>query len=357
MAEGFSCLSTLEAKAREETGKRLVEVPQPFLDFNPLTASDETLARYGIVPRPHEADNPVLLSLWQRALSPPVRIKAVHLKDLIFDTSYRLARPDAVTQLQMGAAASRYGASNNWSGAFIVAERARRFTWVGGQWKVPTPIPPLNKAGELDDGDYRVATWIGLDGNYRRSESLPQAGTTQTIVVTGGVAAAPIYSVWFQWWTRNQAYPVKTFDPALFPVEAGDEMDCLLAVDAGSATVNITITNHTQAWAAPIKYAAPNDAGLIAVGSTAEWVVERPQSFIPPCDFYQLPDYGHVCFTHCTTAAAHDPPSDKNPGSLLDARRIRMRLDVAGPPHRSAIISHPEKLGLHSLRTSYRSPF
>jgi hypothetical protein len=145
-----------------------------------------------------------------------------------------------------------------------------------------------------------------------------------------------------------------TFDPAVYPVADGDEMICILAVNAGSNSVNVLMADLTQLWAVVFLFLG-NGAGLPAEGCTAEWIVERPTSFNPPYPLYSLPDYGQVLFLNCTSSEAHDPPGGAGL-DLADARRIRMRLDVTGPPHRSAIISRPEKAGVHSLRTRYRSP-
>jgi len=101
-------------------------------------------------------------------------------------------------------------------------------------------MPP---EGVLIDDCYQAVTWVGLDGNFRRSRSLPQAGTTQSIKVKGGVAAAPTYAVWFQWWVRDKLYPPATFDPVKFPVTDGDEILCILAVDSTSNAVFILIAN------------------------------------------------------------------------------------------------------------------
>lgn len=344
----------LQQQARAEVKERLIEKPQPPPDFNPLDAPDEQLLFYGIMPKPRE--NLVLLDLWEKALSRPQQLRALQFKDLNFNARYRTAKPGAAFASDVGALGqrpSRFGSSRNWSGAYVVANEFRRFTVVGAAWNIPKPEAPVPPGDVLIDDIYQAVTWVGLDGNFRRSRSLPQAGTTQSIEVNGGVAATPTYAVWFQWWVRGQLYPPATFDPAKFPVANGDEMICILAVDSTSDAVLILIANSTKSWTAPVYYGT-NLAGLLVEGSTAEWIVERPTHLEPPYRLYPLPNYGRVIFQGCVTAEAHDPPLGA-PGDLTDARRVRMSLDVAGPPHRSAIISRPTKLDANTLQADYRA--
>ncbi len=344
--------------ASAEVARRLVEKPQPPPEFNPLRASDEELAAFGIAPRPPETEHPVLSALWREALSPPMRLEAVQLADLTFDPSYRLTglrKTVQAVKTALGPGQSRQTGSTNWSGAYVVANRYRRFTAIGATWRVPTPEAPKTAGGGLTDGDYRVATWVGLDGNFRRSQSLPQAGTTQAVVVAGGAAAAPTYSVWFQWWVRDQLFPPVTFDAVKYPVGAENRMVCILAVNSTSDAVYVLMANLSKLWTLPLLYIGDNPLGLSVEGSTAEWIVERPTDLNPPFPVFPLPDYGQVEFQSCAATQAHDPLFGA-PVNLDNARRVRMRLDVTGPPHRSAIISRAEKLGAHSLRTHYIEP-
>lgn len=344
----------LRQAARIAVQERLIERPQPPPDFNALRASDEQLLRHGIMPKPRE--NRVLLRLWEKALSPPQQLRALQFEELKFEAEYRLARPITAFARDVGALSqtpSRFGRSRNWSGAYVVANRYRRFTVIGAAWNVPMPKAPETPDGDLIDDTYRAVTWIGFDGNYLRSRSLPQAGTTQSVTVVGGAAASPTYEVWFQWWVRDQLFPPVTFDPVKYPVGEGDEMLCILAVDKTSGIVFVLLANLRKFWTVPIHYGT-NEAGLGVEGSTAEWIVERPTHFEPPYRLYPLPNYGHVVFEDCITAEAHDPPLGA-PGDLTDARRVRMTLEVIGPPHRSAVISRPKKLDANTLQASYRA--
>jgi hypothetical protein len=344
----------LEAEIRAIIEKRLVTTEQPPRDFDALIASRADLEGFGIAPMPSEPGNPGLLALWQEALARPIVLKTLTLKDIKLDFSYRLAKPDEINEDALGRrglGTSRQSSSRNWSGASVVANKFRRFTAIASLWRVPLPNPP---PGAPVDGDYRATTWIGLDGDRLRSRSLPQLGTTQAVVVASGVAQPPTYSAWFQWWVRDAIYPPMTFDPTIYPVDAGDTIISYLWVNAGSNSVNVIMANVSQLWAVIFKFLG-NGASLPVEGSTAEWIVERPTDLNNPDVLYPLPDYGQVLFLACNTAAAHDPPGGVA-GDLDDARRIRMRLDVTGPPHRSAIISLAQKFGSHSVLTRYRAP-
>lgn len=261
-------------RARAEVKNRLLVRPQPPDAFDALRASNERLREFGIMPRPRE--NPVLSNLWQRTLSPPQRIKALRLKDLRFDAQYFIARSSATFASDVGvpdSGPSRFGSSRNWSGAYLVANRYRRFTVVAAAWNVPSPEAPISSSGVLVDDCYQAVTWVGLDGNFRRSRSLPQAGTTQSVEVVGGVPAKPTYAVWFQWWVRDQLYPPVKFDPAKYPLAEGDEVICILLVDSMSNAVFILMANVKKFWTAPLLFRGVNQAGLPVEGSTAEWIV------------------------------------------------------------------------------------
>jgi len=65
----------LQQHARAEVKERLIEKPLTPPDFNRLLAPDEQLRSYGIMPKPR--DNPVLLDLWEKALSHPQQLKAL----------------------------------------------------------------------------------------------------------------------------------------------------------------------------------------------------------------------------------------------------------------------------------------
>jgi hypothetical protein len=313
---------------------------------------DDKLLSFGIIPKPR--NNPALLRLWEEALSPDQQIRALRFEDLAFDANYRIAKASGTFTHDVGlpgAGSSRFGSSWNWSGAYVVGNRYRRFTVVGAGWTVPKPEPPLPMVNDT----YQVAVWVGLDGNFLRSRSLPQAGTTQSVTVEGGITNPPLYTVWFQWWLRDQLYPPVTFDPGRYPVNDADKIICILGAERTIDRVLVLMANLTQLWTVPLLYEGSNPAGLSVEGSTAEWIVERPTYLDSPSRLYPLPNYGEVSFLGCAADEAHDPPFG-DLTDLTDARRVQMRMAVAGPPYRSAIISRAKKLGPNDLHTVYRDP-
>ena len=120
-----------------------------------------------------------------RALGPAVRARP-ELEH--FDPGRRI--PEGPFRLEHGsprrqlASASRFEASPNWAGAYITANEGLRFAQLYGFWKVPLKSGS-GAAGQFPPSDpalpYKVAAWIGLDGqrDYVNS-SLPQIGTKAT---------------------------------------------------------------------------------------------------------------------------------------------------------------------------------
>ncbi|MBX9699003.1 MAG: hypothetical protein K2X74_06185 [Acetobacteraceae bacterium] len=338
---------------RAQVAKRLVELPPVPEGFDPLAQDDRQLAIYGIPPRPDENADPAAHALWQEAVAPPMRFLPVRIADIGFDFSHRLVPANSTgAEARSG---SRMVGSRNWSGALIMPERGRRFSGVMGSWRTSAHVAPM----PLRDGDYRASVWIGLDGFFRRSKSLPQCGVTQSIKVVGGAAQPPEYMAWFQWWERDQLAPPIEFPN--YPVKANDRIICILSVNPAANTVNILIANLNNYLALPILYTGDNLGGWKVEGSTAEWVVERPSDLDHPEVMYPLPDYGQILFTGCVATQSPDPPPT-SPGSVPEglplARPIRMRLLVESTPPRSAIISAPKdnKVGTTSLRMTYRAP-
>lgn len=343
----------IRQQAKAEVKERLKESqsrpPPPKLNLE----DGDMLQSLNIMPKPRH--NAALISLWQQMLAPnKQRIQPVKFDDIALDANHRIAKPRGALARQVkprSTGLTRLGSSTNWSGAYVVASRYRRFTFVAASWDVPRVEPP---ATPIDD-TYQVAIWVGLDGSLQRSRSLPQVGTTQNVVVRNGVAETPLCTVWFQWWLRDQLNPPVTLVSRKYPVKQDDRIVSMLAVDSDKNHVLVLIANLTEGWTAPLRYDGMNPAGLSVEGSTAEWIVERPTRLDPPYSLYPLLKFPEVHFRDCATNQAHDPPLG-DPGDLTGARRVRMPLDVIRPPHRSAIISRPKELSASCLEVVYRDP-
>jgi peptidase A4-like protein len=328
----------------EDLKKRLRLAPQPPPEFDPLLATSAELEHFGLPPRPDPHLHQAAFGVWRRMMSPPLEIVPATFPVLTEKFDYRIS----VQLLALKIAVSdRLETSTNWSGGYITANHTGPFSMVFGSWTIPTPNQPAGAPG----GDYRCATWVGLDGLRRYSDSLPQLGTTQRVVAGGGGTTRTV-EAWWQWWIRGANYPPVPF-PSTFTVQIGDPVTCGLAV-VSSALVRVFIKNDANGLFARYDIVAPAAAALLAAtaalrGAHAEWIAERPMQ-LGSTVLYPLADYGSVDFSNCLTIV---PAQVRD---LRGARFIRMG-EMRQGALRSTIISSAGKTGTPQtiMRARYRT--
>jgi hypothetical protein len=332
------------ALLEEEIRKRIHFYERPPEGFDPLTAEPDELAKYGIPPRPNAEDLPALARFWTEMFSPP----------LVFTESEFLFLADPVlisAQIRV-ATSERRESSLNWSGAYITPRNGRQFTEVHGRWEVPAVAVPSGTSG---NPEFRSSVWIGLDGQRRYLDSsLPQIGTAQFLNAPND----PPFSVWWQWWLRNNPM---TFSPRpiALPILPGQQIMASLRV-LDETHVHFLIENRTTNQIfPPFTMDAPIDtASQIQVkvsGATAEWIAERPTNATTG-DPYELPDYNEVHFTDCFAISAIMPPGQPpGPGLVqtLDGARLINMYKVERNPSRTVTISKTERPDVNRFKTIY----
>jgi peptidase A4-like protein len=317
---------------------RLHFSPQPPEGFDPLAATAEELDTYGLPPRPDPDIHRDAYSLWRRVLSPPLTIlRAVF--PTIKTVDYRITGYGNKKQKKSAAMShqetTRLQTSSNWSGASIAANGRGPFTMAFGLWRVPEPRHPTGQP----DGDYRCSTWVGLDGLRRHSRSLPQLGTTQSVLVAGGTQTKK-FEAWYQWWIRGQHFAPVPFPD--FSVDEGDLVACILIM-LTPVRARFVIKNLTQSGGplSTVDLDVPSVQGVppsehAVRGGNAEWIAERPMH-IESDQLYPLADYASVTFDPCLALV---PAAWRD---LRGARLLRM-IEVRESPHRAAIISSARKV-------------
>jgi hypothetical protein len=334
------------ALLEEEIRKRIQFYESPPEGFDPLTADPDVLAKFGIPPRPNAKDLPVLARFWTEMFSPP----------LVFTERKFLFSADPVlisAQLLMTASGERES-SLNWSGAYNTPRNGRQLTEVHGRWEVPAVAVP---SGTTGNPEFRSSIWIGLDGQRRYLDSsLPQIGTAQFLNAPND----PPFSVWWQWWLRNNP---TTFSPVpiALPILPGQRMMASLRV-LDETHVHFLIENRTTGQIfPPFTMAAPTDtASQIQVkvsGASAEWIVERPTNETTG-DLYELPSYDEVHFTNCFAISASMPPTQPpGPGleQTLDGARLINMYKVERNPSRTVTISKTERPDIDHFKTIGRT--
>jgi hypothetical protein len=328
----------------DDLKKRLRPTPPPPAGFDPLNATSDELVHFGLPPRPDRDRYEAAYGVWHRTMSPPLKIVPATFPVLTGKFDYRVSVEALILQV---APSYHLESSANWSGGYITANHTGPFLMVFGSWTIPTPNPPAGAPG----GDYRCATWVGLDGLRRYSDSLPQLGTTQRVVV-GATGTTRTVEAWWQWWIRGANYPPVPF-PASFTVAIGDAVTCGLVM-LSSTLVLVFIKNNDSGLYAGYVVVAPGAAASLSAiaalrGAHAEWIAERPMQ-LGSTDLYPLADYGLVDFSDCLTVV----PSQ---GRDLRGARFIWMSEMRRPPLRSTIISSAGKTGPPQtvMRARYRT--
>lgn len=258
---------------KDYTGREGVEALRRFRTFestperfNPNTASDAALRKYGIPRRPDPKRETHLSSLWKRAFSRPTRFVRAELQiDRVMSHRDPLAR----NRLGSGGEHPAFGPSG-WAGVVVTNASLGLATpeptnTVFGQFTVPGIFPASDPNMPIT-----VGFWVGLDG-YGNNQVL-QAGIAATVNPNATVT----------WWAWTEWYTTKFQDPAVqimnFPVNVGDLISVLVcAPRSDHGFVSMLNVSTGQATSVGID-ARP---GITSAGASAEWIVEGVSPKLP----------------------------------------------------------------------------
>ncbi len=235
--------------------------PKPPSGFQPLAASNEELAKYGLPPRPSAGSkNEISYAAWSRAMAsakmavtPQVmRTGRQHMRALMANTVNTTHR-----------AGTLY--STNWAGQTILSSASSfgggSYAEILGEWQVPAVQQAIGSCSGTDVS----SMWVGIDGASNSNDVL-QAGTEADVSCSNGYYQ-PSYYAWFEW------YPDYEYEITNFPVAPGESL--LVVVQATSATTaNATFVDVQSNQYTVVGFSAP--AGTKLIGNSAEWIVERP---------------------------------------------------------------------------------
>jgi peptidase A4-like protein len=291
--------------------------------YNLLDAPQRELDLYGIPPRPDSSAEGQYFKFWKELVSPPFhrREPQFHILDLPFQT-----QPP-----------SNLESSLNWSGAVVSPPWPKRITLAVAGWIVPEVNPPSLPALFTQAGTPKTLVWVGLDGHNARLPkiSLPQIGTYHTI----DGSSEDQHFAWSSWWhhSSQQQTVSKITNFEIYP---GQEIMAGLWVMI-SGDVSFFIKNQSTGEFRPFVCKQPL-ADIEPLGSSAEWVVERPTE--PTTGkLYPLAAYGSVDFKYCMARAADKP---LGPGPLMtlaqNGRMIKMR-EAFADPYRTVYVSRAKQ--------------
>lgn len=355
---------------RREAGTRLPLLPIEFHPlppegFNVLTASPATLDRYKLPPRPDGRRSPELLAFWERMFAPPLAFIKPEPK-VLPDVGHLLLQGNSAHATEASGlhfSRTRWGTSRNWSGAVITARDGMLFHRIVGSWKVPAPSRPtgIYASTKPPNGVWQASVWLGFDGYFQWSRSLPQLGTvSRATPQPNGTIKQETY-FFGQWWVRDDPQN-KEVQLGGVPVAPGDEVFCDISIHNNPASnlpteVRMAMVNRTQYKSMSLSWhsdkRAPDLTAPIAVdapaeGRTAAWCVERPLTLPTdpdPMQLFILPNLdSQPSIFQELLAEMRDPnnPANTVQRDLVGARLLRMVGGApAAEPPRSVYLTSP----------------
>ena len=277
-----------------------IELPgPPPKDFDPLSASDDDLLKFGLPPRPDRASCTEQYDEWEQIFSQPLVLVPSTVK--ILDQS---PTPPPV-QSTLGRTEQDNRQSSHWSGAVNNdLEDGYKFKVVSASWTVSRPYPPnwAQTTSGWDSGHFRAGTWVGIDG-YHTSHDVLQAGTAQRCVTSDDGEMQVVTFPWIEW------YPADVVEISGFTVNPGDLVTIMVgAFDLGkywnsSSSDPITkgfifFCNRSACTYFSAIITAPDGTSL--QGDSAEWIIEchKPQNGEPTMSYL-----GATFFYNCWAIA------------------------------------------------------
>ena len=245
--------------------------------FNPVTASDADLERYGYPPRPDMNAPAGAYAEWERAVIAG-RIRVASTGVFRPDQVHGIVRRDGSVQ------------SSNWSG-MVAKGSGTQYTHVVGKWVVP-PVSTRE-----DRSPAYSSIWVGL-GGYNSSD-IVQDGTEQDAAYFLGSIVSS-YDVWIEYYPDGGSTELPNF-----LVSPGDQvyMSAKTCRNQQNQLVGcFYLVNYTQNERTSAAERSPNGR---FDGDTAEWILERPQV---NGNLYDLPDYNVV---ETTDMQAYDTTQGK----------------------------------------------
>jgi hypothetical protein len=331
--------------------------PDVPVEFDPLTAKPCELDHYGIPPKPEE---PSLLRFWDKLFSKPFHGRRTKLRPpQIADVTWQTQPPYNLES------------SLNWSGAVVFPPQPKRMTTAVAGWIVPEVSHPSVPALFTQEDAPKTLVWVGLDGHNGRLPkiSCPQVGTFHT---PDGLPKDQHFA-WMYWW-RHHSPPdpnQKIFRIYNLEICPGDEIMAGAWVLISDDVLFVIKNQSTGEYRSALFKRQPL-RDIERLGSSAEWIVERPTAPGTEEKLYPLADYGSVDFKSCMALAADKPEgacmalvADKprEPDRLMtladNGRMIRMR-EAFADPYRTVYVSRAKRRrhsdGLIGVKCTFHAP-
>jgi hypothetical protein len=309
----------MSENVRYETYKKEIPVVCNLLDAPP-----GDLDLYGIPQRPDRIAEPGLFAFWNKLVSPPFRL-------------IKPGPPDFHGPLFQTQPPSTLESSLNWSGAVVFPPPPKRFIFAAAGWTVPEVALPSAPALFTYKNEPKSLIWVGLDGHNGRlpKMSLPQIGTAHRPEGPPGDR----HFAWWYWWYHGSKEKVARISN--LKIRPGDEILAGLQVLI-SKDILLFIKNQRTGDFCPICAKQP-PVDIEPIGSSAEWVVERPTD-PDSLKLYPLADYGRVDFKYCFAVAADAPLApERRLITLADNGVIIKMREAFADPYRTVYVSRAKQ--------------
>lgn len=255
------------------TREGTISLTVPPAGFNPGTASEAELAKYGFPPRP---SNPAEAKEWNESYSGAKSSRSDICSDLV--------RSDAKKPESGGALGTETNPNGIWSGyeAFN-AENKDVWTAIKGKVRLPVPQMPQCTGGNL------LSEWVGLGGDEEREppthQGFIQAGAEEDSTET--------LNTWIEYYARGGGGTSITLG---IPVAQGDLLEEEVAYNTATEIARIVLFDATKR-----EYFPPTTVPLSRTayysGSSAEFVDER-STYGEVNRPGELRNFGSITWTH-----------------------------------------------------------
>jgi len=227
----------------------------PPASFNPDTASDQELERYGFPPLANQL----------KYRLPKFEVIVPELQ-----VTNRRNGPTRILTARRTSATTGVSTSSNWSG-YAVTVPSGTFTQARSMvfTTLKVPVPHCTSAG----GPYHLSAWPGIDGagiGQVTSPDVLQGGVEMDATcISPGKARIDARTAWIEWFPENEIAINN------FPLNFNEQIQVMVWWELQRSLGHVAFINLTT-HKGPV-FALVPPLGVHLLGNTAEWIIERPE--------------------------------------------------------------------------------
>jgi hypothetical protein len=240
------------------------------------------------------------------------RITALFLTSIFLLTSVPLSTAVAASAAPIILVGHSPTSSYNWSG-YAITGAVGSITTAQGSWVVPTVTCGAKEKSYSAD-------WVGIDGFS--SSTVEQTGTDSDCK-----AGVPNYYAWYEF------YPAASKNIGAIAVHPGDVIAARVTYSSGS-TFKVAIKDMTTG-----KSYSTSGSVSGAQRTSAEFIVEAPETCLLRCKLTSLSDFGTVSFSNCAVTVGGVLANIGTYGSAIQ------EITMVGQSNPSVVKAQPSAIG------------